>query len=242
MMTTMGKKILITDDSEFFRTSIGNMLLGAGHLIGFARDGREAVEELSSDSKDYDLLLLDLKMPVADGFEVLKWINEKNRLGRPPVFVITGAYEASAVLERVKNLGAAAFLPKGAPKEHFIFRVNKLLYPDRRQRSSPRILTNIPVEFTSDGTIHKGCIVNMSETGVFISTDSLSNPGDSIRMKFSIPGDDNVIMMEGRIVWISNLMGEEAIFNGMGIQFTRCSADDRTRISSFVRDELNRFF
>src|SRR3972149_3951223 len=90
MITKDSKRILVADDSIFFRTKLSDILVEAGHKVKFAKDGRELIKEISIDAGGVDLLMLDLQMPDIDGFGVLNWLSENGLKGRFPVLVITG--------------------------------------------------------------------------------------------------------------------------------------------------------
>ena len=91
------------------------------------RDGEEAQAYLSGEGKysnreEYpvpDLLLLDLKMPRMDGFEVLKWIRAQPGLKTLRVVVLTSSEEMRDVNEAYQ-LGANSFLVKPIDFEHFV--------------------------------------------------------------------------------------------------------------------------
>ena len=69
------RKILVVDDEDALRTVLSAELNSEGYDVGTAADGVEALAELQK--KNYDLALLDIKMPNMNGFEVLKVIKEK---------------------------------------------------------------------------------------------------------------------------------------------------------------------
>jgi putative two-component system response regulator len=75
-----------------------------GLLVHIAEDGQQGIDYLG-EHEPPDLVILDLVMPVVDGFGVLEWIRE--RMGRPPfpVVVLTGA-PSPANEERARALGA----------------------------------------------------------------------------------------------------------------------------------------
>lgn len=89
----------------------------------FAADGEEALDFLFrrgdfSDVPRPDLILLDLKLPKVDGFEVLKEIKQNDRLRRIPVIVLTvSAREEDAA--RAYDSGAASYMTKPVNPEDF---------------------------------------------------------------------------------------------------------------------------
>src|SRR3990170_613048 len=131
MITEDSKNILVADDSVFFRTKLSDIIIEAGHRVRFAKDGREVINEIKIDTDGVDLLILDLQMPDIDGFGVLKWIRESGRHGRFPVLAVTGVYEPGDVLERLKDLGVNGLMSKASTPEQIIFRINRVLFPDK---------------------------------------------------------------------------------------------------------------
>ncbi len=86
----MRKKILIIDDDKHVRYSFILILKNQGYIINAVESGEKGIEELSKDD-DYDLILLDLKMPGMDGIETLKHIRSIN--SKIPVFIVTAFKE-----------------------------------------------------------------------------------------------------------------------------------------------------
>ena len=81
-------KILIVDDSHAIRFQLERMLLGAGYQIITACDGNRAVELLKQHNPS--LLILDVNMPVLDGYGVCEKISKLHRVAnRPPVVFLT---------------------------------------------------------------------------------------------------------------------------------------------------------
>ena len=81
--------ILVVDDDEDMVAEISTLLKRAGHTVLTAYNGREALDLLLSADPEPWLVLLDLKMPVMDGWELLALMRSYNRLNRIPVILIT---------------------------------------------------------------------------------------------------------------------------------------------------------
>ena len=102
------RKVLIVEDEEI-NQQILSMILEQEYEIILAGNGREALDILQKDYRTISLVLLDLVMPVMDGFEVLKRIEDDPALKRIPVIVLTS--DKSAEIESLK-LGAQDFIVK----------------------------------------------------------------------------------------------------------------------------------
>ncbi|HLF20348.1 MAG TPA: response regulator [Bacteroidota bacterium] len=100
-------KILVVDDEDALRTVLSAELEGEGYQVATAADGQEAINILGSSS--YDLILLDIKMPNVDGFEVLKFVKENHP--KTKVIMLTGFADLKNAIES-KKLGAEDFVSK----------------------------------------------------------------------------------------------------------------------------------
>jgi len=127
MTTGEPKNILVADDSVFFRTTLDDILPEAGHKVKFAENGQEAIDNIKTDPEGIDLLILDMQMPEVDGFGVLEWIQNSGLKGKFPVLAMTEAFDATEILNRVKELGASGYMPKNMSPEQIIFRVTQAL-------------------------------------------------------------------------------------------------------------------
>lgn len=101
------RKILVVDDEDALRTVLSAELNSEGYDVGTAADGMEALTELRK--SPYDLVLLDIKMPNMNGFEVLKVIKEQ--YAGTKVIMLTGFADLKNAIES-KKLGAEDFVSK----------------------------------------------------------------------------------------------------------------------------------
>ena len=79
-MNIVKRKILIVEDDEINQMMIAENLDAMGMSYETAENGKIALEKI--ENNDYDVVLLDLKMPVMDGIEVLKRIKSNNRINK----------------------------------------------------------------------------------------------------------------------------------------------------------------
>lgn len=85
----MNKKILIVDDAEINRDLLENMFDSVYEVIT-AENGKEALVKIQHNPNDIAIILLDLHMPVMNGFELLEELKKIRLLERIPVVLITG--------------------------------------------------------------------------------------------------------------------------------------------------------
>ncbi len=107
-------RVLVVDDDEAGRMHVRRKLESAGHTVYEAADGQQGIEAMLATSPD--LVLLDLMMPVLDGFAVLQRMRGTPQLEDIPVVVVT-AKDLSAA-ERTMLAGARAVIERsGHPRE-----------------------------------------------------------------------------------------------------------------------------
>lgn len=102
------KLILIADDIELNRDALEVVLDGQYNLL-FAENGKEALEIMRMHREDLSMLILDLNMPVMNGYEVMERLREDELLQHIPVIVLTA--DKSAELQALQ-MGAADFITK----------------------------------------------------------------------------------------------------------------------------------
>ena len=105
-------RVLVVDDTPFNRQLLHRLLDRIGHTTLEAGDGRAALELLRDPATEpVDVILLDIMMPVMDGYETLAALKSDEALRDLPVIVISGVDELDSVV-RCIEMGAADYLPK----------------------------------------------------------------------------------------------------------------------------------
>ena len=116
-------KILIVDDQEANVLLLERMLSGAGYVSVTSTLDPRAVCELHRKNR-YDLILLDLQMPVMDGFEVMERLKEIEKDGYLPVLVVTAQPDHKL---RALRAGAKDFVSKPFDLAEVLTRVHNML-------------------------------------------------------------------------------------------------------------------
>jgi DNA-binding NtrC family response regulator len=92
------KKVLVIDDEEVIRDLLKKVLYKEGYDIYTAANGISALEKIKT--TDYDMLLLDLKMPKMGGMELLAKIKKLNK--NPIIIIVTGYGTINTAKEAIK--------------------------------------------------------------------------------------------------------------------------------------------
>ena len=100
-------KVLIVDDEERFRTTLHKLLAVRNIDAAHVGSAREAFSEIANN--DYDVILLDVKMPEMDGIQALGRIKRENP--QIEVIILTGHASVDAAIEIMK-LGGYEYLLK----------------------------------------------------------------------------------------------------------------------------------
>jgi two-component system, chemotaxis family, chemotaxis protein CheY len=97
----MGKQVLLIDDDDDVRDTLRDFLEDQGYVVAGAANGREALGLLSTLPERPCFVLLDLMMPVMDGWEFLRVVSSDADLAQLPVVISTSSPERAPPDHRV---------------------------------------------------------------------------------------------------------------------------------------------
>ncbi len=130
-------KLLLADDSEDNVFLIQAYLKNSGCTIDVAENGQAALERFRSGS--YDLVLMDLQMPVMDGYAATRKIREweQQRKAKPVPILALSAYAMTTEIEKSREAGCTAYLTKPIRREALLAALEKYgkAQPARTRRS-----------------------------------------------------------------------------------------------------------
>lgn len=150
-------RILIAEDEKDLNRLITQKLVSDGYSVDSCLDGREAIDILSY--TDYDAIILDIMMPKADGYTVLRYLRDAKKT--TPVLFLTAK---DSIADRVKGLdsGANDYLVKPFSFEELSARLRAMM------RTSFGIVSNVlsVADLTLDTAAH---VVKRGETVISLS-------------------------------------------------------------------------
>ena len=116
-------KMLCVDDNPDLRNSLAQQFLQEDFDVETANDGKMALEMITKNH--YDIVLLDLKMPVMDGITVLRELKNVDKKN-PHIIMLTGVDDVQTAIECVK-LGAKDYIQKPYDPQDLLHIVIKVL-------------------------------------------------------------------------------------------------------------------
>jgi len=139
-METPKKRILLVDDEEHLRVTLGDYLAFEGYDVATARDGEDALLEIGKTPPD--LILLDIRMPRMGGIHFLRTISGQDGKPRYPVLVVTAV---SAMEEFFGTVDVDGFISKPYDAAKLLSRIRQILAKsaagaERPKRPARRVL------------------------------------------------------------------------------------------------------
>lgn len=119
-------RLLLVEDNLVNQKVVLAMLRKKGYRIDIANDGQEALQKLELASAPYDLVLMDVQMPVLDGLEATRLIRRDPRWERLPVVAMT-AHAMTGDREKCLEAGMNGYISKPVQPAHLISTVERHL-------------------------------------------------------------------------------------------------------------------
>ena len=221
------KTVVVADDTAFVRDRFKAALEGAGHRAVTVRTAAELLLRLRADMAQIDLLVLDLRLPNANGVEVVRTIRKLDS-GKVPILVFSGTIASADEVRELASLGVSGYVNEYSAVQHILPSLAPHLFPDNyNRRASPRVVLGIPIAYRFGNTIAAALTLNLSRGGISIRTTSPLEPNIRARLRFRLPGSKKDIDAEARVAWSDRRVG-------MGLQFEKVEAADQAAIDDFV--------
>jgi CheY-like chemotaxis protein len=122
----MTKNILVVDDDALVLSSMGILLKKQGYNVTTASSGKEALEKV--EKEDFDLIIIDIRMPELDGVETIQSIYEdleKRNLKKIPTIFITG-YADAEIQRKAKTLQPIAYIYKPFDNSELVDKIREV--------------------------------------------------------------------------------------------------------------------
>jgi len=120
----MSKKVLVVEDTEDNRQILRDLLGTAGYQLVEAHDGAEGVAKATEHKPD--LILMDIQMPVMDGYEATRRIKAYPALKEIPVIAVT-SYALSGDEEKARAAGCDGYIAKPFSPRQMLAKVREVI-------------------------------------------------------------------------------------------------------------------
>jgi two-component system chemotaxis response regulator CheY len=222
------KTVLVADDTAFVRDRFKAAIEGAGHKAVTAQTGPELLGRIRTEAAEFDLIVLDLRLPQGNGVALLRAIR-KIAQDTPPVMVFSGTIASADEVRELGALGVTGYVNEYMAVQNIVPALIPHLFPERSdRRSSPRVGLGIPVAYRFGNTIAAALTLNISRGGVSVRTTSPLAVGTAVKVRFRLPGGKREVDTEAQVAWTDRRVG-------MGLQFSGLSSDDQALIDDYIQ-------
>jgi len=218
-------QILLVDDSKMNRMILKE-ILGGDYSILEAENGQECLEKMQAEAGNIALVLLDINMPVMDGFEVLKAMNANHTIEDTPVIMISSE-DSDAAIRRSYELGASDYVNRPFDARIVYRRVTNTIKLYAKQRRLVQMVSDQirPRENDTDtlvGGLHHIAEFRIRESGahvrhIRIITERLLHRLLEISSRYSITAEQqDMIPLASALHDIGKIGIDEKILNKPG--------------------------
>lgn len=181
-------RLLVVDDNKVNRMALSRSLELQGHLVETAENGKEGLEKFRTGT--FDLMLLDIEMPVMNGFEVLEACLNDLDLRQIPIIMTSAMEELDAVVKCVE-LGAEDYLTKPVNPILLRARVNASLEKKRLRDEQRKLFRTFATKEVAEELLRTGfslggqivtASVLVADIRSFTSIAESQDPSDSIEL------------------------------------------------------------
>jgi len=120
----MSKRVLVVEDQPDNRQIIRDMLAGTGYEITEAENGEEALAAIAKQRPD--LILMDIQLPVMDGYAATRRIKTDPALKSIPVIAVT-SYALSGEEKKAREAGCDDYVPKPYSPRQLLAKIRQYL-------------------------------------------------------------------------------------------------------------------
>ena len=120
----MSKRILVVEDQEDNRQILRDLLMSADYEMSEAENGEEALAAVAKERPD--LILMDIQLPIMDGYEATRRIKADPKLKDIPIIVVT-SYALSGDEGKARDAGCDAYVTKPYSPRQLLAKIREFL-------------------------------------------------------------------------------------------------------------------
>lgn len=233
----MAKTVLLVDDVSMFLELQKDYLQLSAVNIKTARDGMEALQICKMERPA--MVVMDLHMPNMNGADCCRAIKRDPELRSTPVILVTSEGKEEDRLTCL-NAGCDDFLTKPLDRHIYLEAARRQLPAiDRRDK---RIACHLKVKFRAFGITLSGVLVNLSQNGAYLATDSEVAQGTAVDLLFSLPEPSGwIVQTRGRVAWSNGkrLRHKPSLPEGFGVEFVDPPEEAAREIGRYIESEMS---
>jgi PAS domain S-box-containing protein len=181
-----GRHFLVVEDNEVNQKLIGFVLKKAGGIFDIAENGKEAIALLEQ-GKRYDVIIMDLQMPVMDGYETAVFIRQQLRLTVPILALTATALKGDQ--EKCRQVGMDDFMLKPFESKDLYMRLTRLLF----RGESARLSSQEQQQQTADRLYDLSLLEELDDVESILDVVSLflnNTPAEMVDLQRSVAAAD----------------------------------------------------
>ncbi len=222
---SMEIKLLVVDDEPGILKLISAIVEPMGCKVQAMSDSRQAAESVQSEK--FDGVILDVRMPHVDGFELAQRVRSSPINKGVPIVMLTG-YDDSETMRKCFKAGATFFLGKPVEPTRVSGLINAMRGAKLRERRRHVRLPFRTTVIVRAGTKYfKANSLNISVAGMLLDTSDGAEPGQDVGLEFLMPDSGQPIRVRGKVV-----RKEEP--NSIGVEFIVLSPSDQDAIQRYI--------
>lgn len=158
--------ILLVDDRRDKSLALGSVLEQLNQNVVVVHSGREALKELLN--REFALVLMDVYMPVMDGFETARLIRERASSEQLPIIFISGASQDDIQLDRGYSLGAVDFILSPIAPEILKAKVSAILELHRKAKNLEKVIQERTAQLRQSEERYRLMLDNARDYAIFL--------------------------------------------------------------------------
>jgi len=209
---------------EAFRTSVEPL----GYDVVALADIREAARRIAKEK--FDLVALSADMPRGEGFDLARRVRESASNRGVPILMFTAADSGEAMRQGFA-VGVTFYMEKPLVPEKLrgLFAAARGVMIQQRRRYV-RLPVRVPVECDGAGARFRTESLDLAQGGVLLESSAGLSVGETVRVKFSLPGVREALTLTGRVV-------RRVVHGGAAIEFIEPERMERAALQLFVTDK-----
>jgi CheY-like chemotaxis protein len=171
-VSEQGARIFVAEDAALNRKLLERLLRNEGHEVVAVEDGGQALDYLLANPDTVDVVLLDIMMPVLDGYAVLQRLKAEKSTSHIPVIMVTAVEDVESVARCIRD-GATDYLPKPVDPAILHARLSASLAEKRLRDTEREYIQQVQLLTAAAAEVESGTYSGTGLDPVTLREDSL---------------------------------------------------------------------